>query len=100
MKQVITERCVVLRRSAQISSVVGDGIVILNLEDGTYYGLNSVGARIWDLIEKPVLISTVWHQIVEEYAVDEDQCLTDLVTLLQEMESKKLIETRCHETVA
>jgi hypothetical protein len=100
MARAITRSCVVFRGNGQISSAVGDRIVILNLEDGTYYGLSEVGARVWHLIEEPVLVETVWRQILEEYDVEADQCLVDLVTLLQEMESKKLVETRRHETLA
>ncbi|MBX2997317.1 MAG: PqqD family protein [Caldilineaceae bacterium] len=73
--------------------------MILNLEDSAYYGLNSVGARIWDLIEEPVLVETICRQIMEEYDVDSNQCLADLLALLQEMEAKKLLETHRHETL-
>jgi hypothetical protein len=99
MARVITKSCVVSRGNGQISSAVGDRIVILNLEDGAYYGLSEVGARVWHLIEEPVLVETIWRQILEEYNVDADQCLLDLVTLLQDMESKKLVETWRHETL-
>lgn len=100
MTQAITKSCIVRRGNGQISSAVGDRIVILNLEDGTYYGLDAVGARVWCLIQEPVLVETIWRQILEEYDVDADQCLVDLVMLLQEMESKKLVEARRHETLA
>ena len=31
---------------------LGNEIVILNLQTGTYFGLNPVGARLWQLIEE------------------------------------------------
>jgi hypothetical protein len=98
MKQAITDRSVVSRKEGQISSAVGDRIVILNLEDGAYYGLNTVGVLVWDLIEEPVLVETIYRQIMEEYDVDSGQCLADLVALLQEMQAKKLLEIDYHET--
>jgi len=34
--------------------------VILNLDNGTYFGLNSVGMRIWQLCEQHGSLRAVW----------------------------------------
>lgn len=42
------------RADGMISTELADGeLVVLSLEDGMYYGLNAVGARVWTLLEQP-----------------------------------------------
>ena len=43
----------VIVSGSQISCKLAEESVILQLEEGMYYGLNSVGARIWELVQEP-----------------------------------------------
>ena len=43
---------------------------ILNIKDGIYYGLDPIGAKIWNLIQKPILLKEVVETIWNEYDVD------------------------------
>lgn len=40
---------------AQVSCDLGGEAAILHLTTGTYYGLDPVGARIWTLLEQPIV---------------------------------------------
>jgi coenzyme PQQ synthesis protein D (PqqD) len=66
--------------------------VILNLQSGVYYGLNEVGAKIWNLIQTPTKVRVVLKKLVEEYDVEPDLCESDLVELLKELKFRNLIE--------
>ncbi len=66
--------------------------VMLDLRDNTYYGLNPVGRRIWELIQQPVKVSQVRDSLLEEYDVDPDQCTQDLIALLNDLVNKGLAE--------
>ena len=52
------------------TSAVGDETVILNLANGTYYGLDPVGTRIWRLITDGVAMSEVCRRLADDYEVD------------------------------
>ena len=65
--------------------------VLLNLQSGTYFGLNPLGARIWELIQKPVKVSDVHHELLKEYEVDAIQCEADLLSFLKLLQSHGLI---------
>ena len=69
-----------------------DEVVILGLKDGVYYGLNPVGAFIWNLIQKPITIKEIKEAILNEYDVEEEVCEKDLIELLSHLEEKNLIE--------
>ena len=86
--------------SDQVSSTLDGEEVILNLADGTYYGLNEVGARIWSLLQEEPMLHRVRDRIVDEYDVAHEQCERDLVGLVRELEEAGLVEihTVRHET--
>ncbi|QSJ19250.1 lasso peptide biosynthesis PqqD family chaperone [Nostoc sp. UHCC 0702] len=83
----------------QISSDLDGEAVILNLKSGVYYGLNAVGASIWNLIQQPKTISEIQDALLAQYEVEPEQCDRDLFAMLQEMEAEGLIEVS-DETVA
>lgn len=76
----------------QLSSELADEAVILNLDSGIYYGLNEVGARIWELVQQPRSFADLHSILLEEYDVDSDACQQDLTKILLELKSANLVE--------
>lgn len=68
-----------------------DEVAILNVKDGVYYGLDPVGARIWNLIQKQTKVSEVLEILLTEYDVKKDRCQDDLLELLQQLAENELI---------
>jgi hypothetical protein len=89
---------VVCAASSQVSSRVGDEIAILGLDQGVYYGLNSTGARVWDLLQTPIRVREICAALVTEYEVDEDAARRDLVDILARLHDAGLIEVRSAST--
>ncbi|HOI39806.1 MAG TPA: PqqD family peptide modification chaperone [Methanobacterium sp.] len=75
-----------------VSCDLVDEAAILNMKDGVYYGLNSVGARIWNLIQKPMKVSDILDTLLDEYDVEKDVCMTDLMELLGQLLEKELVK--------
>jgi len=65
---------------------------ILNLKSGVYFGLNTVGASIWKLIQEPRTIKEIRDVLVDEYDVEPKRCEKDILELLQELSTHGLIE--------
>jgi hypothetical protein len=65
---------------------------ILNLKDGVYYGLNPVGARIWNLIQKPIKVNEILEVLLAEYDVDPEVCQADLFELLGQLLENELVK--------
>lgn len=91
-RKAITESSVVVAAENQTSAEVDGESVILDLEEGIYYGLNPVGARIWTEIQEPTPVNEITAAITAEYDVDADQCHEDVISLLQDLEENGLIE--------
>ncbi|HEY9644108.1 MAG TPA: PqqD family peptide modification chaperone [Coleofasciculaceae cyanobacterium] len=83
----------------QVSSDLAGEAVILNLQSGTYYGLNAVGASIWSLIQSPTAIDQIRDALLQEYDVEPEVCDRDLHQILEDLYSVGLIEIS-HEQAA
>lgn len=90
----LDEDAIIVASKDQVASELGDEKVILSLEEGMYYGLNPVGARIWELIQEPTTIRDVRDQLLEEYDVDAEQCERDIRALASDLAAEELIEVR------
>jgi hypothetical protein len=75
----------------QLSSKLGEDVVILNLKSGVYYGLDPVGARVWELIQETKSVGEIRDVILSEFEVGADQCEADLQNLLADMQAQGLI---------
>ena len=95
----IAESSIVVATEDQISSDLGGESVILNMKTGVYHGLNEVGARVWNLIEKPKAVKDVKKVLLEEYDVEADACTNDLFLLLNNLKAAGLIKVT-NETLA
>jgi hypothetical protein len=83
----------------QVSAQVGEDTVILQLEDGVYFGLDPVGTSIWRLLQVRRTVAEIRDRIVEEYEVDAVRCERDLVALLRDLAARRLIELSEPEVV-
>jgi Coenzyme PQQ synthesis protein D (PqqD) len=77
-----------------LGSEIGSEVVMLNLRDGTYYGLDDVGAEIWRLIQTPTTIDRVVTALVDMYDVDTHRCRADAIALLENLAERGLVEVR------
>ena len=77
--------------SEQVSAELSDEAVILNMADGIYYGLNDVGARVWELLKSPRTINSIVESLLEEFEAEAGQCRKDVFRLLEEMQSRGLV---------
>ncbi|MDS4029248.1 MAG: PqqD family protein [Candidatus Contendobacter sp.] len=75
-----------------VTRQVGDETVLLNLESGTYFGLDPVGSRFLELLQAEGALAAVIARMLEEFEVTEAQLEVDLLRLADEMLSSGLLE--------
>lgn len=66
--------------------------VLLDIENGVYYGLNETGTSIWNLIKKGSILSEIITTLKEEYDTADQQVVQDVQTVIAELESLGLIK--------
>lgn len=65
--------------------------IILNMRSGTYYGLNAVGATVWNLLSSQRSIGELCAAVIDEYEVEREQCEDDLIRLVRQLAERGLV---------
>lgn len=85
---------VVVASKDQVSCDLAGEAAILNIKNGVYYGLDPVGARIWNLVQEPRAVAEIQDAITSEYDVEPERCARDLASLLEKLYAEGLIEVK------
>jgi len=64
---------------------VGDETVILHAGNGTYYGLDPIGSRIWQMLQQGLTPAQSCERIATEFAVPLDQVEADARIFLSDL---------------
>lgn len=70
---------------------VGAETVMLDLAKGEYFGLDPVGARMWQLLAEGKTLAEVRDAIVEEYDVSRADAERDLLALVADLLAQGLL---------
>jgi hypothetical protein len=65
--------------------------VLLNLNTERYFGLDSVGTRMWQLITSAPTIESAYCELIEEFDVDPETLRSNLSDLLNHLIENGLI---------
>jgi len=71
--------------------VIDGELIAIRLSDGTYYSMEQVGTRAWELIEAGHEVAAVVRTIASDYAVPAERVAGDLRGLLRELLAESLI---------
>jgi len=74
-----------------VESAVGEETVILHLVNGTYYGLDPVGTRIWALLKDGVATPDICRRLADEYGVDLSTIEADARKFLGDLEAQGIL---------
>ena len=65
--------------------------VLLHLGTGTYFGLDSVGTRIWQFLAENQSTETIVPLMLLEFEVDEQRLRLDIETLVRQLLAQRLL---------
>lgn len=71
---------------------IGGEAVILDLATSTYFGLNQVGARCWQLLQDENDMNAIYRQLLQEYDVEAAKLEQDLQDLLNQLSAAGLVK--------
>lgn len=90
----VSSQSVVVAARDQVSCDLAGETAILQIESGTYYRLDPVGARVWTLLQQPTRVDRLCHMLLTEYDVAPARLEQDLMNLLGDLLAERLIEVR------
>ena len=80
-------------RSKQIvESKIADEVVMLDMESGFYFGLNSVASDIWSMLEHPISVGEIVASLLAQYEVDQATCTAETKDIIEEMLKHRLVQ--------
>ena len=82
-----------LKRNPELISVDMDGeTVMMDMESGNYFGINSVGSHIWEALEAENTIADIIETVTSHFDVqDGDTVEADIRGFLGDMVEQKLV---------
>lgn len=70
---------------------VGEEVVILDLDSGTYFGLDAVGAHVWQLLAGGNTLRQVCDEMLTTYEVPAADLERDVIALVESLAAKGLV---------
>ncbi len=81
---------IIVRSDAVLSANAGDEIVLMNVENGQYYGLTDTSRAIWELIASPIRVGDLCAMLAETYDVPIVEVENTTLAFLNYLEAQKL----------
>lgn len=76
-----------------LSQEVNGETVILDLKSESYFGLDEVGTRVWQLLQEHGDVQKVFDAMLEEFDVDANTLASDMKNLVDDLIEKGLISS-------
>jgi Coenzyme PQQ synthesis protein D (PqqD) len=73
---------------------VGEESVLLNLKTEIYFGLDSVGTRMWKALAQSETVDKAYTELLNTYDVDPGRLRKDMEALIEDLLRNGLLETR------
>lgn len=81
-------------REGLLFTEIGGEAVLLDTAAGTYFGLNEVGCRLWQMLQRETHLARVFDALLREYEVPSGQLRRDLEKIVLDLEDHGLVEVR------
>jgi len=94
MSESVNLNSVVARNSTLIASEVDGELVMMSMMAGQYYGLDTIGTRIWQLLESECSVQELCGRLTGEFAVSADECAKDVLAFLHELQRHDIVIVR------
>jgi hypothetical protein len=80
-----------VQNKAIVQSNIGEEVVMLDMDSGFYFGLNSVASVIWGMMATEISFEDLIEKLMTVFDVDRSICESDTRELLDQMLEKKII---------
>lgn len=89
--EAVTLHSQVVRSEDFITSTIDNDLVMMSLEKGAYYSLDTIGSHIWENIAEPITVDTLCQKLMGHFEVDAGQCQTDVLDFLNDLLKEDMV---------
>ena len=80
------------RKDGVLKQQASGDLVLLDLKRGSYYALNRVGTRVWELCDGTRGVKQIVSVICDEYGAPVETVEADVVALVRDLVDEKLVD--------
>ena len=77
-----------------VESAVGDETILLHLKSGTYFGLDTMGTRIWTLLKDGMEPLAICERLSADHGADRQMVESDVREFLGELQANDIVVER------
>ncbi len=89
-KKSISLTSIICRNENNLAAEIDDEVMLMSIENGNYYGLDTIAADIWRRLEKPVVVADVCAKLIKEYDANAEIIGRDVLALLEKLSKENL----------
>ncbi len=82
---------VLQRNNELMTAEMGDELVMLHLDQGSYFGLDDIGKEIWLQLKEPGSFADLCAQLQAEFDIDPATCEADVRKFLTRLARNNLV---------
>ena len=82
---------VIQRVSHTLSAEVDGSVVMMDVEQGLYFGLKGSGAEIWSRLTHPVTVQELTESLCRDYEAPPEIIRQELLELLTDLANRRLL---------
>lgn len=88
---ITRESRIKMKNKPNVTDLAGEKVMV-DFAHGKYFMLKGVGNDIWDMLEDDITVDTIICKLLEEYDVEEAQCVESTISFLSQLEELDFIE--------
>ena len=81
-----------IQNKKMVQSKIGDEVVMMDMDSGFYFGMNSVGSVIWQHLTEAISFDELVGKLMGEFNVDQKTCETDTLDFLNDLVEKNIVK--------
>ena len=91
---VLGPATVICRTPDLMATELDDITVMFRAEKEKYYGFETVGSRIWQLLEAPTTVAALCDVLLQEFDVSREQCEQETLDFVRQLHAEDLVVLR------
>lgn len=81
----------IVQASPGVSATMGEHLIMLNVERGSYFDMNPTAKLIWESLTTPCTINDLCAIIHEEYEVSDHSCRESVEHFILELQKENMV---------
>ncbi|CDE44130.1 putative uncharacterized protein [Clostridium sp. CAG:411] len=80
-----------IKNMPNVTELAGEKVMV-DFTHGKYFMLKGVGNDIWEMLEDEIEVDSIIERLLQEYEVEEEQCVGSTIKFLEQLEELEFIE--------